>query len=40
VCLYDGDVAFDDLTRLDDPGPQHRLLMGPEGWTYVAPDGA
>jgi 8-oxo-dGTP pyrophosphatase MutT (NUDIX family) len=39
VCLYDGDVAFDDVARLDDPGPRHRLLMGPDGWSYVRPDG-
>jgi 8-oxo-dGTP pyrophosphatase MutT (NUDIX family) len=40
VCLYDGDVAYDDVGRLDEPGPQHRLLMGPDGWTYVRPDGS
>jgi 8-oxo-dGTP pyrophosphatase MutT (NUDIX family) len=34
VCLYDGDVAFDDDRRLMDPGPRHRLLMGDAGWIY------
>ncbi len=34
VCLYQGDVAWDDHARLMDPGPRHRLLMGDAGWIY------
>ena len=39
VCLYDGDVAYDDETRLEEPGPRHRLVMEPAGWIYVTPAG-
>ncbi len=34
VCLYHGDIAFEDPDRLTDPGPRHRLLMGDAGWIY------
>lgn len=34
VCLYDGDVAYENTDRLADPGPRHRLLMGEAGWIY------
>jgi 8-oxo-dGTP pyrophosphatase MutT (NUDIX family) len=34
VCLYEGDIAFEDADRLTNPGPRHRLLMGDAGWIY------
>jgi 8-oxo-dGTP pyrophosphatase MutT (NUDIX family) len=36
VCLYVGDVAWTapEPSRLMDPGPRHRLLMGDAGWIY------
>ncbi len=34
VVTYDGDVAYEDLSLLESPGPRHRLLMGREGWIY------
>jgi 8-oxo-dGTP pyrophosphatase MutT (NUDIX family) len=35
ICIYDGDVAWDDLERVEETGPRHRLLM-PSGtdWIY------
>jgi 8-oxo-dGTP pyrophosphatase MutT (NUDIX family) len=35
ICIYDGDVAWDALERVDEPGPRHRLMM-PAGsdWVY------
>jgi len=35
ICVYTGDVAWDDLAQIDAPGPRHRLLM-PAGadWVY------
>ena len=39
MCLYHGDVAYDDETRLEEPGPRHRLVMEPAGWVYVTPAG-
>ncbi|HEX5614898.1 MAG TPA: NUDIX domain-containing protein [Acidimicrobiia bacterium] len=39
VCLYDGDVGYDDETRLEEPGPRHRLVMEPDGWVYVTAAG-
>ena len=39
LCVYDGDVAWDDLTLLDDAGPRHRLLMPPtRDWVYERTD--
>jgi 8-oxo-dGTP pyrophosphatase MutT (NUDIX family) len=35
LCLYKGDVAFDDLTAVDAEGPHHRLVMEKSAWTYV-----
>ena len=35
MCIYPEDVAYDDLERLDAPGPRHRLLLRDEGWEYV-----
>jgi 8-oxo-dGTP pyrophosphatase MutT (NUDIX family) len=35
VCLYPEDVAYDDLEKLDAPGPRHRLNLRDEGWEYV-----
>jgi 8-oxo-dGTP pyrophosphatase MutT (NUDIX family) len=40
VCLYDGDVAYRDEARLDEPGPRHRLVMGSGGWVYETGSGA
>jgi 8-oxo-dGTP pyrophosphatase MutT (NUDIX family) len=35
ICIYPEDVAYDDLTKLDAPGPRHRLLLGGENWEYI-----
>ncbi len=35
ICVYPEDVAYDDLAKLDAPGPRHRLLLGGESWEYV-----
>jgi hypothetical protein len=35
MCLYAGDVAYDDDRRLDADGPRHRLVMTADGWDYV-----
>ncbi len=35
VCVYPDDVAYDDLAKLDAPGPRHRLNLRDEGWEYV-----
>jgi 8-oxo-dGTP pyrophosphatase MutT (NUDIX family) len=35
VCVYRGDVAYDDRGRLDEHGPQHRLYLRDSGWEYV-----
>ena len=35
VCVYNEDVAYDDLGRLDDPGPRHRLYLRDTAWEYV-----
>ena len=35
VCVYREDVAYDDLGRLDDAGPRHRLYLRDTGWEYV-----
>jgi 8-oxo-dGTP pyrophosphatase MutT (NUDIX family) len=35
LCIYPEDVAYDDLSKLDAPGPRHRLLLGGESWEYV-----
>jgi 8-oxo-dGTP pyrophosphatase MutT (NUDIX family) len=35
ICIYVGDVAWDDLERVDAPGPRHRLVMPPKAeWVY------
>jgi 8-oxo-dGTP pyrophosphatase MutT (NUDIX family) len=35
ICVYDGDVAWDDLARVEESGPRHRMLMPREGdWVY------
>jgi 8-oxo-dGTP pyrophosphatase MutT (NUDIX family) len=38
VCLYHGDVAYDDVEQADRPGPRHRLWMRPTGWVYERSD--
>jgi 8-oxo-dGTP pyrophosphatase MutT (NUDIX family) len=35
LCLYEGDVAFDDADALHADGPRHRLVMERSAWTYV-----
>jgi 8-oxo-dGTP pyrophosphatase MutT (NUDIX family) len=35
ICVYVDDVAYEDLGRLDDDGPRHRLVMYDTGWEYV-----
>ena len=35
MCVYPEDVAYDDLEKLDTPGPRHRLLLGGENWEYI-----
>jgi ADP-ribose pyrophosphatase len=35
ICIYVGDVAWDDLERVEEPGPRHRLLMPRDAeWVY------
>lgn len=35
ICIYDGDVAWDDLARVEEAGPRHRLVMPAKAdWTY------
>jgi 8-oxo-dGTP pyrophosphatase MutT (NUDIX family) len=35
VTVYNDDVAYHDLGRLDAPGPRHRLYLGETGWEYL-----
>src|SRR5262249_15500151 len=35
MCIYPEDVAYDDLSRLDAPGPRHRLYLRSGDWEYV-----
>ena len=35
VCIYPEDVAYDDLAKMETPGPRHRLLLGREAWEYI-----
>ncbi len=38
VAIYEGDVAYEDQSRLDEPSPRHRLTMPREGvWIYEQP---
>jgi len=34
ICVYNEDVAYDDLGRIDDPGPRHRLYLRDTTWEY------
>ncbi|MDQ1533198.1 MAG: hypothetical protein QOF28_959 [Actinomycetota bacterium] len=35
ICIYVGDVAWDDLELVEEPGPRHRLVMPPKSeWVY------
>ena len=34
LCLYEGDVAFADVTAVDADGPRHRLVMEKVSWRY------
>ena len=34
VCVYREDVAYDDLTRIDEAGPRHRLYLREAAWSY------
>ena len=38
ICVYNEDVAYDDLGRIDDPGPRHRLYLRDTAWEYVRGD--
>jgi 8-oxo-dGTP pyrophosphatase MutT (NUDIX family) len=39
ICVYVGDVAWDDLAQIDAPGPRHRLLMpAAADWVYQRDD--
>jgi 8-oxo-dGTP pyrophosphatase MutT (NUDIX family) len=35
ICVYAEDVAFDDLGKLDAPGPRHRLYLRDDAWEYL-----
>jgi 8-oxo-dGTP pyrophosphatase MutT (NUDIX family) len=35
VTIYGNDVAYEDVGRLDAPGPRHRLYLREGGWEYV-----
>jgi 8-oxo-dGTP pyrophosphatase MutT (NUDIX family) len=35
VCVYREDVAYEDLGRLGDGGPRHRLYLRDAAWEYV-----
>ena len=35
MCIYPEDVAYDDVSRLDAPGPRHRLYLRGGGWEYL-----
>jgi 8-oxo-dGTP pyrophosphatase MutT (NUDIX family) len=35
VCVYNEDIAYDDLGRLDEPGPRHRLYLRDAAWEYL-----
>ena len=34
IAVYAGDVAYEDLDKLREPGPRHRLIMSKAGWIY------
>jgi 8-oxo-dGTP pyrophosphatase MutT (NUDIX family) len=35
LCIYDDDIAYDDVGKLDAPGPQHRLHLRDGSWEYI-----
>ena len=35
VTIYGDDIAYNDVGRLDAPGPRHRLYLREGGWEYV-----
>jgi len=35
VCVYREDVAYDDVEKIDAPGPRHRLLLNEAAWEYI-----
>jgi 8-oxo-dGTP pyrophosphatase MutT (NUDIX family) len=35
ICVYNEDIAYDDLGRIDDPGPRHRLYLRDTAWEYI-----
>ncbi|HTL85613.1 MAG TPA: NUDIX domain-containing protein [Acidimicrobiia bacterium] len=35
LCVYDDDIAYNDLGNLDAPGPQHRLHLREGNWEYI-----
>ena len=40
VCVYNEDIAYDDLGRLEDPGPRHRLYLRDTAWEYQKSESA
>jgi hypothetical protein len=40
VCVYNEDIAYDDLGRLEDPGPRHRLYLRDAAWEYQKSESA
>jgi 8-oxo-dGTP pyrophosphatase MutT (NUDIX family) len=35
VTVYHDDIAYQDVGRLDTPGPRHRLYLNEAGWKYL-----
>ena len=35
MCIYPEDVAYDDVDKLESPGPRHRLYLRSEDWEYI-----
>ncbi len=35
LCIYREDVAYEDVGKLDAPGPRHRLSLGDGPWQYT-----
>jgi 8-oxo-dGTP pyrophosphatase MutT (NUDIX family) len=35
MCLYGGDVAYDDTALVNAEGPRHRVVMAKDGWSYI-----
>lgn len=35
MCIYPEDVAYDDVAKLESPGPRHRLYLRGGDWEYL-----